>query len=315
MKTLGIPLPLLIGVVCGVLVVNIVLIAACVVIRRRRQARTARKLLMIEHKRMSFLDLPSKPPPILARPQSSGGSRPSSSSSKPQEDAQLANLTPLPPRRRRQSPSKYSFSSAESDITLTTPLVPKTKTKKVTLPPIPPPPAITVPPPVQKIDTFSIKRSRSMRSVRSADSESLYSVASATKSIHDRLFRRDRVLDTIPASPLTPSQTPPSRKRHREQVKRISTIREELAPETYHSKARSNVPNRFTGKVPQMTQSLSLNDEPILPPSLSPIRNSRLSLVDKRDETINYISSAGEQPTKPTISVPRLLKGKIVVNQ
>ena len=94
-------------------------------------------------------------------------------------------------------------------------------------------------------------------SIRSADSASLYSVASAAPEIHDRVFR-PWALETIPASPISPSR--PELRPSNE----ITLIPEELAPETYDKwRADGAVTNH--GKHTSLNRPISLPSSPISP--------------------------------------------------
>ncbi|KAJ7594004.1 hypothetical protein C8J56DRAFT_925748 [Mycena floridula] len=103
---------------------------------------------------------------------------------------------------------------------------------------------------VQKLKAVDSDLKRA-NSVKSADSASIYSVASAAPELHDRvLYNRlfqPLKLDTIPASPTSPSFQRDSRDSGVVQ-RREPIIREELAPETYHRRLRDS-------------------DEPLLSPS------------------------------------------------
>ncbi|KAF8210472.1 hypothetical protein K438DRAFT_1809763 [Mycena galopus ATCC 62051] len=93
-------------------------------------------------------------------------------------------------------------------------------------------PPVAVPAPIASLGAVQLKRGLSVRSVDSTVSE--YSVASAIRDPQDRTYKPFALtLPTVPASPAAPQW--PSSPRSYIWPKRqpVSQIREELAPETY----------------------------------------------------------------------------------
>ncbi|KAJ6500069.1 hypothetical protein C8R47DRAFT_1317372 [Mycena vitilis] len=97
----------------------------------------------------------------------------------------------------------------------------------------PPPPAVATPA-AAHTKTLSAAQLKRGLSVRSLDSASEYSVASAPRDPQDRTYQPFTLgLSTVPASPITPKWPSSPGTYMWPKRQRASQIREELAPETY----------------------------------------------------------------------------------
>jgi hypothetical protein len=221
--------PVIVGIIAGVTVLNLALaIAWCTLKRRRSQAK--RRLIATPYdKSSSTITLPSTSLPKTSPPQVTPGQS--------QTYLQMIMSIQSPHQPTLSYRPRQSFSSASSRTVLSKPpkpVLPKIKTGSMHLPAA-----------KSSNEALTIPASILQRgpSVRSLDTESVYSAASAPLDFHDRMFQ-PRQLETIPGSPVTPSSwgnhladplpsTMPESDYVWPRRRRASLIREELAPETY----------------------------------------------------------------------------------
>jgi len=255
-------LPIIIGVVCGFVVLNAVLLITWLLVKQRRlQARNQnfttepKRHSKLRHSSTMTLPIQAPSPKLMVEAQNARKSTIGTASSspwsrdtlsKPERPASL--ITSVLQTQRisisldidhgeKHCPSAFPPTS-KSNVNM--PRVNALKTAE---------PSIPVP-----SNKGSLGRAFS---IRSADSASLYSVASAAPEIHDRVFR-PWALETIPASPVSPSR--PELRPSNE----IALIPEELAPETYDKwRADGLVTNH--GKHASLNRPASLPSSPNFP--------------------------------------------------
>ncbi|KAJ7772609.1 hypothetical protein DFH07DRAFT_802556 [Mycena maculata] len=240
-----------IGIIAGGVVLLILLIATIIYLHRRSKRRSKLEMITGEFDKSAWNVVSlTRPHPPLPPQQSS---RPSWGDPESQKDVvgrqvrqqeqtymQLmsdlrrpSSRTDTPPLPSQAPREPYGMPRmVQRDPTqVTLPRSPLTALYPAVAAPTPPPVA-TLAPPGARAGGAQLKRGPS---VRSLDSASEYSVASAPSDLQERTYQPFNLgLATIPASPSTPTKWPSSPGSYVwPKRQRTSLMREELAPETY----------------------------------------------------------------------------------
>lgn len=282
-------IPIIAGVVGGIVVVNLILFATWYHLKRRRSKAPSRLYLSYEHERERTSSSYSTLPKHSYMTPLQNGERKSIVVANPPPSSRPNVLSKSPERGNEGLPP----TNPEKILASVNPRPGKEKLRPPPLRPLTHPNVNAVA--VNEQPKFgSLKRAFS---VRSADSASLYSVASASPTVHERAFR-PWTLYTIPASPTSPTTPPSAKLPSSRRTNIISTIQEALAPETYNKlriEDKLTQGRRISGNIPAaMTLNLHSPVSPISPISPPP------SAV--------FASSASQQhllptPTSPTDSI------------
>jgi hypothetical protein len=250
---LDVPLPILIGIIIAIVSINLAIALTWCVLRRRTNAKKKRKSKLLP------LTLSTSSTSVLSpQPTSSTGYKPEMTQTRYSDV--LSPATARSTVQQQKSVTQSSRPSGKENIAVSRSRSKKSSVFKGL--------HLNIPSSHGERGTLQVSQGatalRRGNSVRSVDSESIYSTASAPLDSHDRVFQPWR-LDPIPSSPAEPTSPssavhplrnhpfasataiaspntpltyispPPSQSQN---AQRISLIREPLAPETYNHNHR-----------------------------------------------------------------------------